>query len=60
MYNTKQSFSSVSDNDTKYVLLCDPTLRIAIPQYFTRIDSINGTPGSDTAILKALQKVKIS
>ena len=60
MYNTKQSFSSVSDNDTKYVLLCDPTLRIAIPQYFTRIDSINGTPGSDTAVLKALQKVKIS
>lgn len=60
MYNTKQSFTSISDNDTKYVLLCDPTLRIAIPQYFTRIDSINNTSGSDTAVLKALQKVKIS
>lgn len=60
MYNTKQSFTNISDNDTKYVLLCDPTLRIAIPQYFTRIDSINNTPGSDTAVLKALQKVKIS
>lgn len=58
VYNTKQIHHF--DNDAKYTLLCDPSLRVSIPQYFTRIDSINNTPGTDTAVLKALQRVKIS
>ncbi len=53
VYNTKQNLNQFGDNDAKFSLLCDPTLRIAIPQYFTRIDSINGTPGTHTAYLKA-------
>jgi hypothetical protein len=57
VFNTKQI--RFGDNDAKYTLLCDPTLRISIPQYFTRIDSINNVSGSDTAVLKALQKVTI-
>lgn len=60
VYNTKQNLANFGDNDAKFSLLCDPTVRIAIPQYFTRIDSINNTPGTDTAYLKALQKVKIT
>ena len=58
VFNTKQVYHA--DNDAKYTLMCDPSLRVSIPQYFTRIDSINNTPGTDTAVLKALQKVKIS
>jgi len=60
MYNTKNQLYSVSDNDMKYLLVGDPTLRVSIPQYITRIDSINGIPTSDTAVVKALQKMRIS
>ena len=63
LYNTKQALPlepQQGENDMKYVLLGDPALRIAIPQYFTSIDSINGTTGSDTAIIKALQKIRIT
>jgi hypothetical protein len=48
------------DNDMKFALLCDPSLRVGIPQYFTNIDSINGQPGNSLVQMKALQKVKIS
>ncbi len=58
MYNTKQTL--FLDNDLKFALLCDPSLRIGIPQYFTRIDSINGPVSTDIVQMKALQKVKIS
>ena len=60
MYNVKHQLNPITDNDTKYSLISDPSLRISIPQHITRIDSINNTPGTDTAIIKALQKVKIS
>jgi hypothetical protein len=31
-------------NDQKYHLFCDPSLRLDIPQYSANFDSINGTP----------------
>ena len=58
MYNVKNQLNP-DDNHAKYSLLCDPTLRVSISQFFTRVDSINNIPGSDTAQIKALQKVKI-
>jgi hypothetical protein len=58
LYYAKNSLSK-DDNHAKYVLFGDPTLRISTPQYFTKIDSINGISGTDTAVIKALQKVKI-
>ena len=59
MYFVKNQLSPITDNDTKFCLLSDPTLRVSIPQHITRIDSINSIPGTDTAYIKALQKVKI-
>jgi hypothetical protein len=60
-YNTKNQIpGGPADNDMKYVLLGDPALRFTMPQYFTRIDSINTTSNNDTAIVKALQKMTIS
>jgi hypothetical protein len=58
MFNTKQTL--FLDNDLKFALLCDPSLRIGLPQYFTRIDTINGIGGNSFVQMKALQKVKIS
>lgn len=52
----------VTDNDAKYSLAGDPTVRISIPQYNTSIDSINKTSVLDTLkvdTIKALQKVEI-
>jgi hypothetical protein len=58
MFNTKQTL--FLDNDLKFALLCDPSLRVAVPQYFTKIDTINGYTGSKFVQMKALQKVRIS
>ncbi|MBL8007129.1 MAG: type IX secretion system sortase PorU [Ignavibacteria bacterium] len=58
LFNVKQTL--YSDNDLKYALLCDPTLRLGVPQYFTRIDSINNVPGSSLFNMKALQRIKIT
>ena len=44
----------------KYCLIGDPTLRLGVPQYFTRIDSINSKSNNDTAIVQSLQKMRIS
>jgi hypothetical protein len=60
MYNVKHQLQQLQDNDAKFCLIGDPTLRVSIPQYFTVIDSINNTAGSDTAVIKALQKVRLS
>ena len=60
MFNVKNQLQVITDNDLKFCLIGDPTVRVSIPEFFTRIDSINNTPGSDTAVIKALQKVKIS
>ena len=58
MYNVKNQLTS-DHNHAKYFLVCDPTLRVNIPQHITIVDSINSIPGMDTAQIKALQKVKI-
>lgn len=58
LFNTKQILHT--DNDLKFALICDPTLRLAVPQYFTRIDSINNTPATSLFNMKALQKIKLS
>lgn len=58
MYNVKQARHT--DNDMKFALICDPTVRLAVPQYRTKIDSINSTPGDSLFYMKALQKITIS
>lgn len=60
MHLTKNQIPSFSDNDAKFCLIGDPAMRISIPQFFTKIDSINNTSTADTAYIKALQKIKIS
>ncbi|MCU0372721.1 MAG: T9SS type A sorting domain-containing protein, partial [Ignavibacteria bacterium] len=59
MYNVKNQLPSIGENDMKFCLIGDPSQRISIPQYFTRVDSINSTPGNDTAEIKALQKMRL-
>jgi hypothetical protein len=59
MYNVKNQLTTIGENDMKFCLVGDPSLRISIPQYFTKVDSINSTPGYDTAEIKALQKMRI-
>lgn len=54
VFQTKQQWNSV--NDLKFVLLCDPTLRVQIPRFRSRIDSISGL-SNDT--MRALSRVKI-
>ena len=54
VFLTKQQYYGI--NDLKFVLLCDPSLRVQTPRYFSRIDSISGL-SSDT--MKALSKIKI-
>ncbi len=58
VYNVKQEL--YFDNDLKFALIGDPTVRIGLPQYRTRIDSINNVPGTALFEMKALQKVRIS
>lgn len=61
MFNVKNQLPSILENDMKFCLIGDPSLRLGIPQYFTRIDSINRKSVTyDTVIVKALQKMKIS
>jgi hypothetical protein len=62
MYLCKLQLSLI-DNDMKYGIDGDPTVRISIPQYFTSIDSINNTSiindPTKPDTIKALQKVVI-
>lgn len=51
---TKQLWNRV--NDQKFVLMCDPTLRVQAPRYISRIDSMKGLSG-DT--MKALSRIRI-
>ncbi|MFC2131772.1 type IX secretion system sortase PorU [Bacteroidota bacterium] len=50
-----------SENDLKYCLLADPTVKLLIPDYQTFIDTINNVyiGGNDTAFIEALSKVQI-
>ncbi|GAB4295261.1 MAG: type IX secretion system sortase PorU [Ignavibacteriaceae bacterium] len=57
LFLTKQILTGV--NDQKYFIFGDPTLRLHIPQYFARIDSINGNDLSTTVQINALGDVSI-
>lgn len=57
VFNVKQQL--YADNDLKFALLSDPTVRLGVPQHRTRIDSLNSTPSNQQFEMKALQKVKI-
>ncbi|MGA9406423.1 MAG: type IX secretion system sortase PorU, partial [Bacteroidota bacterium] len=50
------------ENNRKYHLLADPTLRLAIPHLVMQIDSINGKPVSNATFdtLQALSKVTVT
>jgi hypothetical protein len=54
IFVTKQTYHGV--NDLKFELLCDPTLRVGLPRFTSRIDSISGLSG-DT--MRALSRIKI-
>jgi len=58
IFNVKQDLNY--DNDLKFSYLGDPTLRLGVPQFRTKVDSINSTPGDSLFEMKSLQKVKIS
>lgn len=58
VFNVKQSL--FSDNDLKFALLGDPTIRLGTPQHRTRVDSINGHSANELFEMKALQRVRIS
>lgn len=60
LFTVKQQFTS--DNDEKYFLMADPSMRLLIPDYKVVFDSIAGTPLSDTSAiqLQALQTVTIA
>lgn len=46
-------------NDEKYLLFCDPSLRLNIPQFPASIDSINGLNLSVDVQIKALSSTRI-
>jgi hypothetical protein len=67
MYKTKQTQND--DNSEKYLVLGDPAMRLKIPDYLIKIDTINGMAVSaDTAKkadsllprIKALQRVRLN
>ncbi len=53
-FQTKQAHYDV--NALKYILLCDPTIRIQLPRYQSKIDSISGL-SADT--MRALSRINI-
>ena len=52
VYAIKQVYNG--ENDRKFFLLGDPTLRLAFPKKFASVDSVNGLPASLTGQLQAL------
>ncbi len=52
--------SKTDANDQKYHLFCDPSLRLNMPQYSARIDSVNGSVLTSAIQISALGKVKIN
>ena len=61
MYNVKQTYFDIGDQ--KFVILGDPTMRLQLPDYKVRIDSINDvdiTNLKETIQIKGLSKVRIS
>lgn len=59
VFNLKQTFNS--DNDEKYFLLGDPTLRLLIPHYDVVLESIDDKELTDSTSIsvKGLQTVKV-
>ena len=57
----KNDASQSLENNRKYHLFGDPTMRLAVPQLVMQLDSINGDPVSATSFdtLRALSKVTI-
>ena len=58
VFKTKLDYHSV--NDQKFHLLADPTLRLNVPQYSGKIDSIDGVPVVTDIQIKALSNTKIT
>ncbi len=60
MYTVKQKYNS--QNDQKFFLLGDPTMRLLIPNLQVKINSINGITITDSTEiqLKGLSRVRIS
>ncbi len=61
MFNVKQTYFDIGDQ--KFVILGDPTMRLQLPDYKIRIDSINGNNVSNLSsniLIKGLSKVRIS
>jgi hypothetical protein len=55
VFNAKNNMGYL-DNEAKFVLMCDPTIRTQMPRFRSHIDSISGLAG-DT--MKALSRIKI-
>jgi hypothetical protein len=49
-----------AENDQKYHLFCDPSLRLSIPRYLSNIDSINGQTLTANVQIKALSNTRIN
>jgi hypothetical protein len=60
MYRVKQRYTS--NNDEKFHLLCDPTMRLLVPEQHVRFTSINGVALSDSmkpVTIEALSTVTV-
>ncbi|NUN09828.1 MAG: type IX secretion system sortase PorU [Ignavibacteriaceae bacterium] len=58
--NAKTTGNLDIDNDSKFFLLADPTLRLVMPQYNASIDTINGSTGTAQVQVRALSDLRIS
>lgn len=54
IFLTKQQWFGV--NDLKFEMLCDPSLRVQMPRYLSKVDSISGL-NNDT--MRALSRIKV-
>lgn len=57
-FNTKAGHNA--ENDLKYHLLCDPALRLNVPQLGGNVDSINGLLTNVNIQIKALSHVSVN
>jgi len=53
-------YGGLYQNDRKFVLLGDPSLRIAFPRRFATVDSINGQPSDSVVQIQALSRVSVA
>ncbi|HSD64030.1 MAG TPA: type IX secretion system sortase PorU, partial [Ignavibacteriaceae bacterium] len=59
LFNTKQTL--FGENDQKYFLFGDPTLKLMVPEYSAKIDSVNGfSVATDSIQIKALSHIHLS